>query len=131
MDLERQMLQAANRERAAKGLPPLAHDDRLAGVARAHAQDMAARCYAGHVSPGGKTFRDRLAEAGLATHWAGENYYIGYLPAKEIVETALAWFMGDVPHRKNVLHARYRRLGVGVAWRPQGGYVVVLDFAGE
>ena len=125
------MLEAVNRERAAKDLPPLAHDDVLASVARAHAQDMAARNYSGHVTPEGKTFRDRLAEGSLAPGWAGENYYIGYLPVEEIVETAVAWFLGDIPHRKNLLHWRYTRLGVGVAWRPKGGCVLVLDFAGD
>ena len=125
------MLDAVNDERHRSDILPLRHDDQLAGIARAHARDMVARGYAGHVTPEGKTLRDRLEESGLAPGWAGENYFQVYLPEDDVAGTALAWFMDDPPHRDNILHRRYTRLGIGVASGPQGQYVLVLDFAGD
>jgi uncharacterized protein YkwD len=103
----------------------------LAEVARAHAHDIAARGYASHVTPEGKTLRDRLEGAGLFPGWAGENYCLSHRPTDEAVATALVWYMRDPPHRDNILHKRYTCLGVGVAQKPQGSYVLVLDFAGQ
>ena len=125
------MLDAVNSERAARSLPPLLVDRQLSEIARAHARDMVARGYYGHVTPEGRTLRDRLEDDGLAPGWVGENYFHGHVSAGEIVETAIGWFMDDPPHRDNVLHERYTRLGVGFAEGPSGDYILVLDFAGE
>jgi len=125
------MLEAVNRERSSHDLPPYRFDEALAAVARAHAQDMAARGYWSHVTPEGKTYRDRLRERELEPYWAGENYYYGFLPAKEIVETALAWFMDDPSHRDNILHESCTRVGIGIVEDAQGAFTLVLDFAGD
>ena len=106
-------------------------DRTLAAIARAHALDMVTRGYWGHITPEGKTYRDRLAEQSLEPYWAGENYYYGYYPAGEIVETALAWFMDDPPHRDNILHQHCTRIGIGIVKGPPGAYTLVLDLAGE
>ena len=129
--LEAAMVRAVNAEREARGLPAYRVDETLAAVARAHAQDMVARDYVGHTSPEGKRVRDRLRDAGLDLDRAGENYYVTTRPAEEAVATTLAWFMGDPSHRDNVLHGYYTRIGVGVAYRPPGWYIFVLDFAGD
>jgi uncharacterized protein YkwD len=125
------MVRAVNAEREARGLPAYRVDETLAAVARAHAQDMVARDYVGHTSPEGKRVRDRLRDAGLDLDRAGENYYVTTRRAEEAVANTLAWFMGDPSHRDNVLHGYYTRIGVGVAYRPPGWYVFVLDFAGD
>jgi uncharacterized protein YkwD len=129
--LEAAMLAAVNAEREARGLPPYRLDDTLATVARAHAEDMVARDYVGHTSPEGKRVRDRLRDAGLDLDRAGENYYVTTRPAEEAVAHTLGWFMDDPPHRNNILHGYYTRIGVGVAYRPPGWYIFVLDFAGD
>lgn len=129
--LEAAMVRAVNAEREARGLPAYRVDETLAAVARAHAQDMVARDYVGHTSPEGKRVRDRLRDAGLDLDRAGENYYVTTRRAEEAVANTLAWFMGDPSHRDNVLHGYYTRIGVGVAYRPPGWYVFVLDFAGD
>jgi len=129
--LEAAMVAAVNVEREARGLPPYRVDDTLATVARAHAQDMVARDYVGHTSPGGKRVRDRLRDAGLDLDRAGENYYVTTQSAQEAVAHTLSWFMDDPPHRNNILHGYYTRIGVGVAYRSPGWYIFVLDFAGD
>jgi uncharacterized protein YkwD len=129
--LEAAMMEAVNAEREARGLPAYRVDETITAVARAHAQDMVARNYVGHTSPEGKRVRDRLRDAGLDVDRAGENYYVTTAPAEEAVVVTLAWFMGHPPHPDNILHDYYTRIGVGVAYRPSGIYIFVLDFVGD
>jgi uncharacterized protein YkwD len=125
------MLEAVNAEREAHGLPAYQADDALAGVARSHAQDMTARDYVGHTSPEGKRVRDRLRDVGVDLDRVGENYYVTTRPAEQAVAHTLSWFLDDLPHRRNILHDYYTRIGVGVAYKPTGWYIFVLDFAGD
>jgi uncharacterized protein YkwD len=127
--LAQEMIDGINAERQAQGLAPLVHDEQLATVAQAHAQDMVARDYFDHVTPEGKTLRDRLRERGLELNWVGENIQRNTEPAEETVQTAIDWFMGSKPHRNNILHLHYNHLGVGVAEGPPGWYTFVLVFA--
>jgi uncharacterized protein YkwD len=129
--LEREMVNAINEERQKRGLLPYRVDQRLTLVARAHAQDMVAREYFGHITPQGKTLRDRLRERGLEPYWAGENWLRAVRPADEVVQYAIEWFMADPPHRDNILHTHYDRVGVGVTEGPSRWYTFVLDFTGE
>jgi uncharacterized protein YkwD len=129
--LEAAMLEAVNAEREAHGLPPYRLDEMLAAVARAHAQDMVARDYVGHTSPEGERVRGRLRDAGMDLDRAGENYYVTTRPAEQAVARTLNWFLDDPPHRRNILHDYYTRIGVGVAYKPTGWYIFVLDFAGD
>jgi uncharacterized protein YkwD len=129
--LEAAMVEAVNAERETHGLPAYQVDDMLAAVARAHAQDMVARDYVGHTSPEGERVRDRLSDAGLDLARAGENYYVTTRPADEAVAYTLNWFMGDPPHRHNILHDYYTRIGIGVAYKSPDWYIFVLDFAGD
>jgi len=129
--LELMMVKAINEERQKRGLPPYRVDQQLTMAARAHAQDMVARGYFDHVTPEGKTLRDRLRERGLEPYWAGENWLRAVRPADEVVQYAMEWFMADPPHRDNILHSHYDRVGVGVTEGPSGWTTFVLDFAGE
>jgi uncharacterized protein YkwD len=129
--LELVMVKAINEERQKRGLLPYRVDQRLTLVARAHAQDMVAREYFGHITPEGKTLRDRLWERGLEPYWAGENWLRAVRPADEVIQHAIEWFMADPSHRDNILHTHYDRVGVGVTEGPSGWYTFVLDFAGE
>ena len=129
--LELAMVKAINEERQKRGLPPYRVDQQLTLVARAHAQDMVAREYFGHITPEGKTLRDRLGERGLEPYWAGENWLRAVRPADEVVQYAIEWFMADPPHRDNILHTHYDHVGVGVTEGPSGWTTFVLDFAGE
>ena len=125
------MIDAVNGQRRARGLPPYQVDEQLAAIARAHVQDMIARGYFSHTTPEGKTLRDRLREQGIEVHWAGENIQRNARPASEAVQFAFNWFMESEPHRKNILHSHYTRIGVGVGEGPPGTYTFVLVFVGE
>lgn len=117
---------ATNDARAASGLPPLARDARLDGIARGHAADMAARGYFSHDTPEGLDPTDRAAAAGYACEkrdgavvWTGvaENIYMsGHSAYTEAAAAGSVDSWMDSPgHRQNILNDRYGRLGVGVA----------------
>lgn len=125
------MVTLINAERQKQGLSPYRVDKELTMIARAHAQDMVDRDYLNHVTPEGRTLRDRLREGGLEPYWAGENFALSVRPADEAVQEVLDWFMSDQPHRDNLLTTFYDRVGVGVAEKPPGWYIFVLDFAGD
>jgi uncharacterized protein YkwD len=100
-------------------------------MAWGQAQDMVKRGYFGHVTPEGRTLRDRFQDRGWATNWVGENIYLSVKPANQAVPAAIDWFMGDAPHHRNILHRNFSRIGVGVAQEPAGWYTFVLVFAGD
>ncbi|RME48355.1 MAG: CAP domain-containing protein [Chloroflexi bacterium] len=114
--MERQMVEAVNSERIARGLPPYTVDDRLVRLARDHSEDMVRRGYFSHTTPEGVTLRDRLARAGIEVHWAGENIQRNSSVGAEAVANAMEWFMQSTPHRNNILHQHYTHIGVGVVW---------------
>lgn len=129
--MERQMIDAVNAQREAYGLPSYTADAQLGLIARAHAQDMVARGYFSHVSLEGLNLRDRLSSQGFELNWVGENIIRSVRPAEETVTYALTWFMNDRPHRANLLHDQYTRMGVGVAQESSGWYILVQVFAGD
>jgi uncharacterized protein YkwD len=129
--LEAEMVKAVNAERAAYGLAPYAVDAQLTTLAWSHAQDMVARGYFSHVTPEGNSLRDRLRSRDFPIHWVGENIYLSVRPADQAVAATITWFMADPPHRANILHQNFNRLGVGVAQGESGWYTFVLDFAGD
>ncbi|MGB9777583.1 MAG: CAP domain-containing protein, partial [Anaerolineae bacterium] len=110
------------------GLPPYGWSDLLAVAAQRHANDLAAHRLASHTGSDGSTPRQRIAEAGYAA-WGngavvGENFWTGF----GSIQDALDWFMGDPPHRENILSSRYREIGIGVATDREGRVYYVLDF---
>jgi hypothetical protein len=117
-----------NKARLDNGLPPYGWSDLLATAAQRHASDLAAHRLASHTGSDGSTPQRRIAEAGYAA-WGkgavvGENFWTGY----GSVQDALDWFMGDPPHRENILSSRYREIGIGVATDSEGRAYYVLNF---
>lgn len=108
-----------NRERARDGENPLRSDGDLRDAAQHHSEDMLARSYFDHNSPGGETLLDRLHASGYIYssrigYVVGENIAWGTLSLatpKAIVE---AW-MASPGHRANILDASYHETGIGVA----------------
>jgi uncharacterized protein YkwD len=121
------MITTVNAERLTEGLPPYQVDEQLSAMARSHARDMARRDYMSHVTPEGKTYMDRLEEAGITPRWRGENIALSVRPAEEAIEATLAGWLSDAPHRRNVLHSHHTHIGVGVAQTREGWYVFVMD----
>ena len=70
------MLCLHNRERAARGLPPLRENAKLRRAAEGHSADMVEQSYFSHDSPGGADMADRILRTGYARDqgWSlGEN----------------------------------------------------------
>jgi uncharacterized protein YkwD len=109
------MYSSHNQIRQANGRSSLALDPVLVQVARARAQDMAAKNYFAHTSPSGETAFSLLGGAGYAYTIAGENIARNNYPDSESVEVAMNGFMNSTGHRNNILDARYGRIGVGMA----------------
>lgn len=131
LTLEQEIFNAVNVQRQAYDMSLYTFAEDLAIVARTHAQDMAARGYFSHVTPKGMTVRDRVEEHGLVANWVGENIQRNTRPASEAAQYAVDWFMNSRPHRNNILHPHFDRVGVGVAEGPAGWYTFVLVFAGD
>ncbi len=129
--LEQEMVAAVNTARQTHGLPPLTVDEPLTVVARAHGQDMVSRGYFSHVSPEGITLDGRLQEHGLWLNWSGENIQRNVQAVNTTVQYAANWFLSSRPHRQNILHTHYSRLGISVTEGPPGWYTFVLVFGGD
>jgi len=123
--LEEAVLAWINRQRADRGLPLLQPNRMMRDAARAYGLDMFAHGYLSHVSRGGRTLQDRLAGLGLSFGIVGEN--LAYAPDIEEAEQAL-W--QSQPHRRNMLYAAFRVIGIGVI-DGGDGVIVVQDFADE
>lgn len=122
-DLEKQMLDLVNQERAAAGLAPLAADPELTEVARRHSADMFARGYFAHDTPEGLTPFDRMQEANVRYLTAGEN--LALAPTLSIAHTGL---MNSPGHRANILRPQFGRVGIGILDGGMRGLMVSQEF---
>jgi len=122
-ELEAQMLELVNRERAAAGLQTLAADDELREVGRAHSADMFARGYFAHVTPEGRDPFARIREAGYTFRTAGEN--LALAPTLSIAHTGL---MNSPGHRANILRPQFGRVGIGIMDGGRRGLMVTQNF---
>ncbi|HEY6329303.1 MAG TPA: CvpA family protein [Blastocatellia bacterium] len=122
-DLEAQMLELVNRERAKAGVGPLVADPELTAVARQHSADMFKRGYFSHETPEKLSPFDRMHNAGVTFQSAGEN--IALAPTLQIAHTGL---MNSPGHRANILQPRFHRVGIGIMDGGWHGIMVTQDF---
>ena len=122
-DLERQMLDLVNQERAANGLQPVAPDPELTEVARQHSADMFARGYFAHDSLDGRTPFDRMRDANVRFLVAGEN--LALAPTLSLAHTGL---MNSPGHRANILRPQFGRVGIGIMDGGMRGLMVSQEF---
>ena len=122
-DLEKQMLDLVNGERAANGLQPLAPDPELTEVARRHSADMFARGYFAHDTPEGLSPFDRMNDANVHFLVAGEN--LALAPTLSIAHTGL---MNSPGHRANILRPQFGRVGIGIMDGGMRGLMVSQEF---
>jgi uncharacterized protein YkwD len=108
---EREAFDLANAHRTKLGKDTLVWDDKIAGTARKHSQDMAAQNYFAHEGLDGKSPFDRMREDGLKLRAASENIAAGQTSA---IYAHHGW-MNSEGHRKALL-SDIQRLGVGVAF---------------
>ena len=116
-----------NIHRAAAGLPPLRHDDRLVRAADGRMRDMEELQYWGHVAPDGRSPFEMIRPAGYEFRYAGENLAAGFETAELLVQS----WMESKGHRANILSPLYQDCGVSIidgatTGRSMGRSVVVL-----
>lgn len=122
-DLEAEMLELVNRERAAAGLAPVKADPELTEVARLHSDDMFERGYFSHYTPEKKDPFDRMRESNVRFATAGENLAIA--PTLQIAHNGL---MNSPGHRANILRPQFGRLGIGILDGGRRGLMVTQNF---
>jgi len=107
-----------NAKRRAHDLRPLRHATKLIRAARRHSHDMVRHDYFAHDSRSGASFGKRIARTGWMRgrkNWViGENLAWGGGSRSTPRVTVAAW-MHSPAHRRNILHGRFRVIGIGVA----------------
>lgn len=93
---------------------PLVWHDGVAGVARAHSDDMRRRDYFDHVSPDGRTPMQRVQAAGIGVTAVAENIALGQPTGQAVFRS----WMESAGHRRNLLNCEYTHHGLGHV----GGY---------
>ena len=135
-ELEQRIHELVNVQRKENDQGPLAWDDELSEIARAHSEDMVKRKYFKHTDPEGLTPMKRAAAAGYnACQLMGENIFQNNLYSRVIEEknrkttnktydwnspetiasTTVKSWMGSEDHRQNILNKNYTREGFGIA----------------
>jgi uncharacterized protein YkwD len=107
-----------NDERRAHGLSPLRLSLPLSRAAAGHSSDMVGRGYFEHASSTGPSFIQRVRQSGYlrsAHRWRlGENLAWG-TPGRNSARAIVHAWMHSPRHRKAILTASYRDVGVGIA----------------
>jgi uncharacterized protein YkwD len=108
-----------NRERRKHGLRSLRTNRRLQASATRYAREMVSREFFAHVTPGGETFTERIRQdtrylTGALRWEIGENLAWGTGSRATPAQIVRSW-MRSPDHRRNILHASYREMGLGIA----------------
>lgn len=120
---ERLLFDAANRDRAALGLPQLQWDDALASAARMHTMRMAQQNALSHQFPNELSLQDRATQFGARFSIIAENVAEG--PSASGIHTQ---WMNSPPHRANLLDAQLSAVGIAVM-QSHGELFAVEDFS--
>ena len=104
------VIKLVNQAREAADVPVLTKNSLLEKAAQNKAQDMFNDNYFAHISPAGKTPWFWIENQGYDYRFAGENLAINYTDAQDEQK---AW-MDSPLHRKNILNADYKEIGVAV-----------------
>ena len=120
---EQILFRSANRERTARGLPPLAWNAALAEAARQHALLLAQQNALSHQFPGETGLADRAARAGARFSAIAENIALG--PNAESLHQQ---WMKSPPHRANLLDPQMNSAGIAAVKR-NGTLFAVEDFS--
>jgi uncharacterized protein YkwD len=103
-----------NKHRRAKGLHPLRNNSRLQAAATRFSQRMVRERFFDHTAPDGTTFDQRIEAAGYGAFVAlAENIAWGSGTRATPTQIVTGW-MRSSGHRRNILDASLREIGVGV-----------------
>ncbi|MES2534598.1 MAG: CAP domain-containing protein [Pseudomonadota bacterium] len=91
-----------------KAVPALAWNTKLFNAAAGHSHDMATKNYFSHTSKHGRTFSQRITNAGYAWRSAGENIAAGYTTTEKVME---GW-LKSAGHCANIMSANFTEIGM-------------------
>lgn len=123
-------------ERGARGLAAVRESSQLTLAAQRHADDMVARAFFAHVTPGGTTLAERVLATGYINNrrtWAlGEAIAWAQDPLDTATQLVRAW-LNSPPHRAILLDRSFRDVGIGLTpgltdGSAGAGATAVLDF---
>ncbi|RJP60742.1 MAG: CAP domain-containing protein [Candidatus Auribacter fodinae] len=142
-DIARDIMHETNKYRLMHDLKPLEWDPALADMAQRHSSDMVDRNFFSHVTPDGKTMRDRAVELGLYSETSqqiaenigmitpgiltNKNVYVPDTPGG-IAFTQVALWVQSPGHRLNMLNPDYKFIGVGVRFDGVRYYYITQVF---
>lgn len=126
-----------NAARAANGVPALAFSATLSKASQAHNALMAGGCGLSHQCPGEASLGDRFTAAGVAWTSAGENIGQGNAQdnatsiaqaANGLTDLMMAEVAPNDGHRKNLLNAGFKHVGLAVTRGSDGRVWFTQDF---
>lgn len=120
---EQALFDAANRERANRGIPALRWDDALASAAQAHAAWMAKESTISHQLSGEPALQQRTSQTGAHFSRVAENVAEG-----PDADTMHYNWMHSEGHRANILDLQLTAIGIAVVSRGKQLYAV-QDFS--
>ncbi len=123
--LEKIIFELVNQERQERGLQAVRFSPDLTRLARRHSQDMASRKKLTHSSSDGKSYLERLKEAGFHFIAIGENVAFSNIYQPELIHKEL---MDSPEHRENILTPGFDEVGIAAAFKKGTGYYVTQDF---
>jgi len=116
------VIEQTNLMRLKSGLPALKYNPLLTQSATAKANDMFQNDYWAHNSPSGKNPWSFFKESGYQYSVAGENLAKDFYDTDSMMK---AW-MKSPTHRDNIIHTKYKEIGVGVVNGILGGVKTTL-----
>jgi uncharacterized protein YkwD len=113
--LKAEVLAAINAARRSRGLARLRLSTALSASAVSHSLAMAKQGFFGHEGPGGLSFSQRLKARYQPTpsgFWSVAENLLWSSPDLSAQQAVSMWLQ-SAPHRKNLLSARWREIGIG------------------
>lgn len=125
------------------GLPPFAPDTKLTQAARSHTADMLAKGYYSHDSLDGRSYNERISQAGFSAGFSGESLglvgFFNYMPDEQAADAIFENLFQDElkpgTGRRTILDPNLKDLGLGMGkgqldlgFGLFNAYVVTCDF---
>ena len=128
-EIARQLLDALNKQRASKGLPPFESSPELTQSAQEHSDKMVSGTFLSTRGPDEADAVTRITSHGVKTLKLGED--VGRLKTRpdRVADDTVSIWMSAAANRKNILSNIFTKTGIGVAHAPDGDYYVSADFA--
>ncbi len=132
--VEAQMIQVINNDRARYGSSPVTENATLTAFARSRSKDMATRGYFGHIDPDGIGPQEKARTAGIrAGVFENISFRKGYGTILGNARACEASMMAEPPnqanHRSNILASERQSVGVGIAVNRAGVLFMTEEFS--